>query len=243
MILNLFIEGRISKDDIMNHSLIFSSQEQPLGRTWNEWAASWCKWMLSIPKKYNPSLDTTGRYCCVNQDIKEVWFLTGTFGNVIPIVRKCSVPVGRAILFPILEKEDSLAEDSDLHTESELVTRCKDATDRIIHMEISIDDQKIEDLESYRFQSAIFDLKFPEDNVYDVKPGLTRSVCDGYWVFVKPLSVGQHIIHFKGENLLEEPFTTNQLKTAEVFSSVRNNIVDKSTFKLDVKYVLTIYAH
>ena len=39
MILNLFIEGKISKDDIMNHSLLFSSQEQPLGRTWNEWAA------------------------------------------------------------------------------------------------------------------------------------------------------------------------------------------------------------
>jgi hypothetical protein len=145
-------------------------------------------------------------------------------------------------LFPILEKEDSLAEDTDLLTDSELARRCKDAIDRIIHMEVSIDDQKIENLGNYRFRSSVFDLKFPEDNVYDVKPGPTRSVCDGYWVFIKPLPIGPHLVHFKGENLLAEPYTTSQLKSTEVFSPIRKHVLDNSTFKLDVKYELTIVA-
>jgi|SRR3954447_25502293 hypothetical protein len=226
----------------MGHELLFGSQEEPFGHIWSEWVAIWCRWMLSIPKQYNPSLDETGKYCCINQNIKEVWFLTGTFGNLIPVVRKCRVPSGRAILFPILEKEDSLAEDSDLLSDSELARRCKDAIDRVIHIEVSIDDRKIEDLGIYRFQSSVFDLTFPEGNVYDVKPGPTRSVCDGYWVFIKPLSIGPHVVHFKGENLLAEPHTANQLKSTEVFSPIRKHVLENSTFKLDVKYELTVVA-
>jgi hypothetical protein len=226
----------------MGYKLLFGSQDAPFGHLWNEWVAAWCKWMLSIPKQHNPSLDETGKYCCINQNIEEVWFLTGTFGNLIPVVRKCRVPSGRAILFPILEKEDSLAEDSDLLADSDLIRRCKDAIDRVIHIEVSIDDQKIEDLRNYRFRSSVFDLTFPEDNVYDVKPGPTRSVCDGYWVFIKPLPIGPHIVHFKGENLLAEPHTTSQLKSTEVFSPIRKHILDNLTFKLDVKYELTIVA-
>ena len=155
-----------------------------------------CTWMLSIPKKNNPSLDKTGKYCSMNQNNENVWFLTGTFGNIVPVKRKCTIPIGKAIFFPILEKEDSLKEDSDLDNESGLIKRSRDATNRLTYMEAWIDGAKIEDLEDYRVQSEVFDLKFPEDNVYDVKQGLTRSVCDGYWLFLKPLEIGKHHIYF-----------------------------------------------
>ena len=91
--------------------------------------ALWCNWSLSIPKRTNPALDVTGRHCAVNQDNKDVWFLTGSFGNLVPINRKCRIPIGRAIFFPVLVKEDSLAEDIDLKTDDELTTRSRDATD------------------------------------------------------------------------------------------------------------------
>ena len=54
-----------------------------------------------------------------------VWFLAGTFGNVNLIRRKCIVPLGKAIFFPILEKEDSFAEDVDLRSELELASRAE----------------------------------------------------------------------------------------------------------------------
>jgi hypothetical protein len=196
--------------------------------------------MLSIPKKKNPSLDETGKYCSMNQSDKNVWFLTGTFGNIVPVKRKCTIPAGKAIFFPILEKEDSLEGDSDLNTELELIKRSRDATNRMVHMEATIDGEKIDQLESYRVHSEVFDLTFPENNVYDVRPGLTRSVCDGYWLFIKPLQIGKHSIDFKGETSLNEAYTLTQLKTSEVHSPIWEHINENSTFNLEVSYELTI---
>jgi hypothetical protein len=221
-------------------SLFYELQERPFGKSWREWAAYWCRWMLSIPKKINPSLDTTGMYCSVNQDNHNVWFLTGTFGNVHPIKRKCIIPTGKAIFFPVLVKEDSLVEDSDLKTEADLIRRCEQATNRLINIEACIDDQRMEHLENYRVRSEVFDLVLPNDNVYSVRPGLTRSVCDGYWLFIKPLQAGKHSIFFKGETSLKEPYTLNQLKDNTVHSPIWKHMDTKSTFKLEVSYDLTI---
>ena len=119
---------------------------------------------------------------------------------------------GRQSFFLVLVKEDSLAEDSDLKTEADLIKRCEQATNRLINIEACIDDQRMEHLENYRVRSEVFDLVFPKDNVYSVRPGLTRSVCDGYWLFIKPLQAGKHSIFFKGETSLEEPYTTKSVK-------------------------------
>jgi hypothetical protein len=150
------------------------------------------------------------------------------------------IPSGRAIFFPVLVKEDSLADDSDLKTEADLIKRCEQATNRLINIEASIDDQPMEHLENYRVRSEVFDLALPKDNVYNVKPGLTRSVCDGYWLFIKPLKSGKHTIFFRGETSLEEPYTINQIKGNSIHSSIWKNIDKKSTFKLEVNYDLTI---
>jgi|SRR6188472_1382536 len=224
----------------MTFDLLYDRHEYPFGQSWEKWVALWCTWMLSIPKKNNPSLDKTGKYCSMNQNNENVWFLTGTFGNIVPVKRKCTIPVGKAIFFPILEKEDSLEEDSDLNNESELIKRSRDATNRLTYMEAWIDSLKIEDLKDYRVQSEVFDLKFPEDNVYDVKQGLTRSVCDGYWLFIKPLEIGKHHIYFKGETALTESHTLQQLKTAQIYSQIQEHINKNLTFRLEVSYELNV---
>jgi hypothetical protein len=225
----------------MEYHFLYQRNMHPFGKSWEKWAALWCNWMYSIPKRKNPSLDKIGKYCSMNQNDKNVWFLTGTFGNVIvPIKRKCTIPAGKAIFFPILVKEDSLEEDTDLKTELELIKRARDATNKLIQMEATIDGEKVDRLESYRVQSEVFDLVFPEDNVYDVKPGLTRSVCDGYWLFIKPLHVGKHYICFKGETSLKEAHTLAHLKSRKVYSPIQPYIVKYSIFKLEVSYELTI---
>ena len=62
---------------------------------------------LSIPRYRNPSVDLSGENCSENQDDSHVWFLGGTFGNTSIVRRKCVIPNQKAILFPILIKEDS----------------------------------------------------------------------------------------------------------------------------------------
>jgi hypothetical protein len=224
---------------------LYKLNEHPFGLSWKKWTALWCKWILSIPKDTNPALDITGRHCAVNQKNEKVWFLTGTFGNIVPIKRKCNIPVGKAVFFPVLVKEDSLAEDIDLKTDDDLVKRSRDATDELLYISASIDNKKIEDLENYRIQSEVFDLSFPNDNVYGVKPGLTRSVCDGFWLFIKPLEAGKHYIHFKGETAVVNNTIRTFLINNAIYSPIEEHIrtpLSKggSTFKLDVSYEVTI---
>lgn len=196
--------------------------------------------MLTVPRRENPCADSTGKYCSINQTDSKVWFLAGTFGNAIPINRKCTIPEGRAIFFPILVKEDSLVEDADLRTDSELVTRSREATDRLIEVEAAIDGESVDRIQSYRVQSPVFDLEFPVDNVYNVRPGLTRSVCDGYWMFIKPLEAGRHYIYFRGETSLDEAFTMRQLRSNDLHTGIWDHINNKPTFKVEVSYDMTI---
>jgi hypothetical protein len=223
----------------LSYEYIYQRDEQPFGKSWEEWAELWCKWLLSIPKKNNPAVDKTGKSCSVNQNDKNVWYLTGTFGSDAPVKRKCIIPAGKAIFLPILEKEDSLVEDTDLRTDSDLIKRCKDATDKVLNMEASIDGQWLENLKNYRVRSEVFDLTFPKYNIYNVPPGKTRSVCDGYWLFIKPLQIGKHYIYFKGENLLDQ-FMIAYMKKCEIYHSNLKNMYEKSTFALEVLYELII---
>jgi hypothetical protein len=225
----------------LNNSLLFPRNSNPYDRSWEDWAASWCNWMLSLPKEKNPSIDDTGKNCVENQIEAEVWYLGGTFGNDNLIKRKCMVPFGKAILFPILEKEDSFLEDSDLKTEKDLAERAKHSMDLVTNLEASIDGFKIEDLKGYRVRSSFFDLDFPKNNVYDLVAGKTRSVCDGYWIFLRPLPRGEHYIYFRGECLLppgQKP--TQRIMNDPVYVPIRKFVQEFHTFRVEVTYELTI---
>ena len=224
----------------MGFDYLYQLDENPFGLSWEDWAAKWCKWAYSIPEIINPAKDKTGRHCGVNQSDENVWFLSGTFGNVTPVRRKCRIPSGKAIFFPVLVKEDSLTEDYDLKTEEGLAKRAKAATDRYLDMSASIDGIKIENLETYRIRSKFFDLNFPKGNIYKVEAGLTRSVCDGFWIFIKPLTAGMHYIHFKGETELVENHTRNIIENLEVYRSIWRHAKEERTFKLEVFYDLII---
>jgi len=161
----------------------------------SEWCIRWVKWCLEQPIDSNPAKDMTGKNCCQNQS-GPVWFLAGTFGG--SATRKCTIPNGKAIMFPILEKETSFVEDKDITSETDLVSRTTDQTSRISHMEASIDGVPLQNLDRCRVQTPVFEIVFPKANVYQVQEGPTQGTSNGIWVFLEPLSVGQHKIYFKG---------------------------------------------
>ena len=152
------------------------------------------------------------------------------------------MPTGKSVFFPILEKEDSFIEDTDLKTEVELIKRCRDATDRVISMEATLDGTVVNHLENYRAQSSVFDLNFPENNIYDVRPGQTRSVCDGFWLFIKPLESGKHIVNFKGETSIVEPYIESRMRRNDAYSTIREHIYKNRSFILDISYELNVVA-
>jgi hypothetical protein len=174
---------------------MFSIESAPFGLQFSEWCVRWVKWCLEQPIEINPAKDITGKNSCQNQS-GPVWFLAGTFGG--SVTRRCTIPMEKAIMFPIIEKECSFAEDKHIKTEADLISRTSDETSRISHLEASVDGVTLQDLSKYRVQTPVFDLIFPKNNVYSVHEGPTRATSNGFWVFLEPLSAGEHKIYFKG---------------------------------------------
>lgn len=208
----------------------FRPDSKPYGKSFNEWAEEWTRWVLSIPRKYNPAADSTGKNCAQNQN-GEVWFLAGTFGGSAK--RQCNIPTGKALFFPVVTKECSFAEDYDLKTEDELSKRVKEFMDYVTYMELIVDQVNLRNLTEYRAHSRVFDFVFPEDNVYDVKSGQTLSVTDGYWAFLKPLPVGKHKIHFKAKVSL--PIRSRLVELARHYNKIKGAV-----FKTQVSYEIII---
>jgi hypothetical protein len=221
--------------------IMYSRKYQPFGKSWEKWAAIWCNWLLSIPRDRNPAVDENGKNSSQNQFDADVWFLAGTFGNNNNVRRKCTVPKSKSILFPIVDKEDSFAEDLDLLNEGELAIRARNSMDRLICIQLTVDGKKISNLSEYRVMSEFFDLKFPKNNVYEVTPGITRAVCDGYWAFLRPLPIGSHEIYFSAQVFLpKDDEVTKQIKNNSIYNSVAEEIDKNSRLNIEVTYELMV---
>jgi hypothetical protein len=197
---------------------VFPPDSEPYGMTYGEWTAKWWQWVFSMPEAANPTIDDTGRNCANNQ-IGPVWFLAGTGGGAV--TRECTIPSDKGILIPIINVACDSATDPSLDTEAELRACAKADQDTVIGKEITVDGLNIGNLDSYRFQSPLFNLTFPENNIAGIAPQTAKAVSEGFWILLEPLSPGSHEIHFKG--LLGDPTATGT-----------------TNFALDVRYLLTV---
>ena len=155
------------------------------------WTAWWWRWLHSFPRDSNPALDPTGDLCRTLQSESEVWFLAGTMGGFVK--RKCRIPCGKALFFPIITSAFSFLVDPHLKSEDELIRSTVEDIDRVKKLSLWIDDFKFQNFADFRIRSE------PFDDIINGQP--TRAVSDGYWIFLRPLSAGKHLIHFIGENV------------------------------------------
>lgn len=157
-----------------------------------EWAEQWWQWAYSFPLSSGPVADLTGDECGARQR-GAVWFLAGTY-EFHPVQRRCSVPAGRYIFFPIVNyvaTMEGLAQDD--------ATSCrisKDHTTRLadpaLALSVELDGLPIPDPLHYRQSSTkCFDLAA---GVRHGKRVLAAS--SGYWVMLRPLSAGHHTLRF-----------------------------------------------
>jgi len=176
---------------------IYPLGAQPYGRSWGEWTASWWQWAMSMPISANPLMETAD---CTASQSGPVWFLGGSFVNAT-VTRDCTIPAGKAILFPVLNVECSTVEPPPFFGENEAELRACVASmmDATADYFAFIDGQPVENLENYRLQSPLFSFSAPADNVLFVPgPVSGESVSDGVWLLLTPMSAGNHTIRFGG---------------------------------------------
>jgi len=194
LLLAFFLKNVVKADPLNPQVLDVNSTQYH--RNYPEWSAKWWQWALEIPQDKNPIADVDGRYCAVNQNLSsQVWFLAGTGGGRAD--RQCTIPHGVSLFFPILSTECSYAEDSTLKSPRDLLKCAKE--ERASSLQASIDGTQLRNLESYRVDSPIFKFTFPEKNIFGAPSGQTQGVSDGWFLMLKPLKPGHHVVEFRGQ--------------------------------------------
>ena len=173
---------------------VLPPHSKPLGKTYGEWGDIWWNWAVEPPSATNPMFDETGSDCDVGQS-GHIWVLAGVW-NGGSVERTCTVPPGKFIFFPLVN--------TFLAAEGDERAKANAFIDKVSILECSIDGVPLQNLSSYRAESPEegFVLTVPPDSLFtefgapagDYAP----AVSDGYWIMLPPLSVGQHVIYFRG---------------------------------------------
>jgi len=190
-------------------ALVYPPQSAAFGEPFRQWTAEWWQFMLSIPTAVNPLADETGDSCMLGQR-GAVWFLAGNFGGTAaPTTRTCSIPEGKALFFPVLNVVDV---NTTTQTANDLRTETAPCVDAATRLAVEVDGQPVS-VDKNRVRSAVFEIALPTDNLFGLGAGIySPAIDDGYYVMLKPLTVGEHHIHIVGASagcpLIGGPFST-----------------------------------
>jgi hypothetical protein len=181
------------------------------GHTYGEWSALWWQWAFSLPINAHP-LNDTAPVSAGQQG--QVWFLGGSFvsttnpvtGQTVSIVkRSVTVPVSKALFFPVANSEASTVEGNGT-TYAQLSAAAEGFQNAFTVMSCEIDGRPVEELPIYRVQSPPFVFgPLPANNVLqsfgvDAPAGtVSPSVSDGVYLLLNPFDKGTHTLHFHAE--------------------------------------------
>jgi hypothetical protein len=172
----------------------------PRGKSYGEWSAAWWQWFLSIPTSSHPGLDTTGQFCREGQSGNVFFLAANPATEPVP----CTIRTGTSIFLAIANAECSTVEPPPFFgsNETELRACAKCFADRIVpsSLQVTVDGQALGDLPRYRAESPLFSFAYPADNIFGIPggPATGDAVSDGYWIYLNPLSAGEHTVSFSG---------------------------------------------
>lgn len=156
------------------------------------------RWFYSIPLGVNPVTDTSGVNCGINQE-GDVWFLAGPGGI---FTETCTIPAGKTIVSGVNEFLDDYPCPSSIpqqpapgqSLENFLLNDAATFIDPITQPAAKLDGRP---LTVKRVKTQLFSFTAPASLVaFDIcvtgSPQL--AVSDGYFVVIKPLPRGEHVL-------------------------------------------------
>lgn len=165
------------------------------GISYTDLAIEFWKWAYGYPINVpNPITDDTGEYIQNNQPLKEpIYILPGGYGSFEN--RSITIPSNISLFFPVLVYIVSYTGFPNIFTESDLTQKVKTYIDEATYVGAELDGEPI----NYtRILTPFFKWHVPKDNMLYIPENDLTTISDGYWVFLKPLSIGNHTLHWKG---------------------------------------------
>ncbi len=158
------------------------------GASLGTWASRWWQWAKNPAVGKDPVLDETGAFASVGQDYRfPVWFLAGSYYTT-PIKRKCEVPEGRPLFFPIINTLGGACFSSPTFDCLQLRMEARNDMAKVQKIYFKLDGESLENPEKYYEESP---------DCFQVKSNNPKKgFAAGFWVMLKPLPAGQHVLQF-----------------------------------------------
>ncbi|MFE5491904.1 signal protein [Streptomyces virginiae] len=138
----------------------------------------WWSWAASSTAATNPVSDPDGRFCAENQPA-DAWYLAGTFGGKAE--RRCAIPAGRPVVFPVLNFTGTKAECEAKLAEAQGKVLLDTATVMVERME-----------------PTAIEIKGVEGNPVTGKAGTVKTHGCGLWVRLGPVPGGTGTLSIDG---------------------------------------------
>lgn len=194
-------------------SPVLAPSELPFGASYEQWAAAYWQWVMSIPAEKNPILDGP----CEQMQSGNVFFLAGNTGG--GHLRSCTIAAYTPIFVPLLSGLgrscpeiapsakvcNAVTSEDSIRSQASAIV---DSANALLHLEI--DGQPISIGSEYRIQTKVFADKSPENpeerlfascsgpieaNRCGIEEGSSRDVvADGYFIMLAGLTPGTHEI-------------------------------------------------
>ena len=174
-----------------------------LGDRWWQWIAS-----LNNVTDPNPFTELGQAGCDVGlQDDGRLLFLVGSPRDAVTgdfPVHECEIQKGTSILFPIVNVLcDTLEVGTPFFGANETAQRicANNLVDKAFDLHVNIDGFEVRNPEQYRVDSPAGGFEFTAvlGNPVGIPAGDGHAVSDGFWILLKNLKPGKHIIEFSGK--------------------------------------------
>lgn len=167
-------------------SLLVPPAQPVAGASQVEWSQRWWQWAFSFDRIRSPVADRTGARCASRQS-GDVWFLAGTYGTQ-RTERTCTVPHGKTLFFPLINYV-TLRDQGTNETCLSLASRAAALTNDPSALVLEINGTRFDKLQAHRMASPCF----------SIVPGeKADAVANGYYVAIRPLPRGTHVLNFGG---------------------------------------------
>jgi hypothetical protein len=185
------------------NSKVFPPLAHPYGMSYTEWSKIWFKQFLLFDCEVHPWQNPGAELFYTSGPVYMTAGIPAVGGSTSIII-----PHGKALLFPLVNILNDYPCPAEWNFEPAPGQSLEDfLTQPVIEilsvvsdLSVTIDGDEVSNLDSYKFITDLFWFTANPDlaGCFDpcVTGGSQPGVADGYYVMLKPLSKGQHVVHY-----------------------------------------------
>jgi hypothetical protein len=180
------------------NDFLFSPDSFPFGEPYKYWTEKWWEWNLAFPKSEHPNVNYSDAKCSMGQKADSpVWYLVQPYPGEEPnYVRSCTIPQGKAII-TAMQAGDCNYGALKTKTDEALIDCAKRGNEGTV-ITVKVDNKTYNEYENgRRVSSDFFNVTVIPKNIMDYSEvGKFKAMVDGYYIFLKPLPPGKHVVEY-----------------------------------------------